>query len=231
MLHFHREFHKSDRIGWIRAAVLGANDGVISVSSLMIGIAASGAAQNSIMTTGIAGLAAGAMAMAAGEYVSVQSQADTQRADLEKEKHELLTEPDRELAELATIYMNRGLDQPLAQKVAERLTAHDALSAHARDELGITEDLIARPIEAAVASALSFALGAIVPILAASFAPSGIVAPFCFVVALIALIVLGATAAYAGGASIVKGAMRVTFWGVLAMTVTALAGKYFGAAG
>ncbi len=231
MLHFHREFHKSDRIGWIRAAVLGANDGVISVSSLMIGIAASGAAQNSIMTTGIAGLAAGAMAMAAGEYVSVQSQADTQRADLEKEKHELLTEPDRELAELATIYMNRGLDQPLAQKVAERLTAHDALTAHARDELGITEDLIARPIEAAVASALSFALGAIVPILAASFAPSGIVAPFCFVVALIALIVLGATAAYAGGASIVKGAMRVTFWGVLAMTVTALAGKYFGAAG
>src|SRR5664279_224423 len=224
------EPHKGCRIGWLRAAVLGANDGTISVASLIVGIAAAGAPQGSIMLTGVAGLVAGAMSMAAGEYVSVQSQADTEKADIETEKHELEMEPKRELAELTAIYVNRGLDQPLAQLVAERLMASDALGAHARDELGITETLRARPIQAACASAFFFITGAIIPIAAALLAPAARVAEVSSATALVALVILGGTAAYAGGASVAKGALRVAFWGALAMGLTAGVGKLFGTA-
>ena len=225
----HRESHRTGRFGWLRAAVLGANDGTISVASLVVGIAAAGAPQGSILLTGVAGLVAGAMAMAAGEYVSVQSQADTEKADLEKEQRELKDEPERELAELASIYESRGLDQALALLVAEKLTSSDALGSHARDELGITETLRARPIEAALASALSFVAGAAIPIAAALLAPAARVALVCCATALAALALLGGTAAFAGGASVVKGGVRVAFWGALAMAVTAGIGRLFGA--
>lgn len=229
MPHVHKELHRSDRIGWLRAAVLGANDGTISVASLVVGVAASGAAQGSVLLTGVAGLVAGAMSMAAGEYVSVQSQADTEGADIAKERRELEVQPDLELAELTAIYVSRGLDEPLARQVAEKLMSSNALEAHSRDELGITEALRARPVQAALASAVSFAAGAVIPIAAVLLAPSAWVAEATSATALVTLIVLGGTAAYAGGASIVRGAVRVAFWGALAMGITAGAGKLFGA--
>ncbi|NTU58704.1 MAG: VIT family protein [Chlorobiaceae bacterium] len=229
MSRIHKESHRSDRIGWLRAAVLGANDGTISVSSLVIGVAAAGASHDSILLTGVAGMVAGAMSMAAGEYVSVQSQADTESADIEREKRELITEPELELNELTSIYVSRGLDEPLARRVAEKLMSVDALGAHARDELGITETLRARPIQAAISSAISFVAGAIIPIAAAFLAPSTLVAEISTVTTLVTLVVLGGTAAYAGGASIVNGSMRVAFWGALAMAITAGVGKMFGA--
>jgi VIT1/CCC1 family predicted Fe2+/Mn2+ transporter len=210
--------------------VLGANDGTISVASLVVGVVAAGAPQSTVLLTGVAGLVAGAMSMAAGEYVSVQSQADTERADIEKEMRELELQPDFELAELTAIYVGRGLDRPLARQVAEKLMSSDALGSHVRDELGITETLRARPIQAALASALSFVVGAIVPIAAASLAPSSWVAEVSAITALVTLVILGGTAAHVGGASIATGAMRVAFWGTLAMAVTAVAGRLFGAA-
>ena len=222
------ESHRAGRIGWLRAAVLGANDGTISVAGLVVGVAAAGAPQSSILLTGVAGLIAGAMAMAAGEYVSVQSQADTEEADIKIEKHGLESKPERELAELTSIYVSRGLDQPLARIVAEKLMSRDALGAHARDELGITETRRARPIQAAFASAISFVAGAIIPIGAGLLAPSTHVAEVSSATALVALVILGGIAAYAGGASIAKGAMRVAFWGALAMALTAGIGRLFG---
>jgi VIT1/CCC1 family predicted Fe2+/Mn2+ transporter len=230
MARIHRETHRTERIGWLRAAVLGANDGVISVSSLVVGVATAGAPATSVLVTGIAGLVAGAMSMAAGEYVSVKSQQDTENADLKKERMELQTEPERELEELTSIYMARGLDEPLARQVAVKLTANDALAAHARDELGITETLRARPIQAAVTSAISFAVGAMVPIAAAIFAPAAQVTTVCAATTILTLLVLGATAAYAGNAPVLKGAARVAFWGAMAMGATALVGRLFGAA-
>ena len=230
MSHIHKESHRSDRIGWLRAAVLGANDGTISVASLVVGIAASGAPQSSVLLTDVAGLVAGAMSMAAGEYVSVQSQADTEGADIERERHELEIQPERELAELTSIYVSRGLEQPLARLVAEKLMSGDALGAHARDELGITEALRARPVQAALTSAISFAVGAIVPIATVLLAPSAWVTEVSSATALATLVILGGTAAYAGGASIVRGAARVSFWGALAMGLTAGVGRLFGAA-
>ena len=222
------ELHRADRIGWLRAAVLGANDGTISVASLIIGVAAAGASQSSLLISGIAGLVAGAMSMAAGEYVSVQSQADTEKADIELEKHELETEPEHELEELTLIYVNRGLDEPLAKLVAERLMSKDALGTHVRDELGITETLRARPIQAAFASAISFLAGAIIPIAAVLLSPANLIAEVSAATALFTLVILGGTAAYTGGAPVVKGAMRVAFWGALAMGVTAGVGRIFG---
>jgi VIT1/CCC1 family predicted Fe2+/Mn2+ transporter len=230
MVYIQREFHKAGRINWLRAAVLGANDGTISVASLIVGIAAAGAPQKSILLTGVAGLVAGAMSMAAGEYVSVQSQADTEAADLETEKRELEIEPESELAELTSIYVNRGLDQPLARLVAEKLMSSDALGTHARDELGITETLRARPIQAALSSAGSFVAGAIIPLATAWLAPATLIVEASYATALVVLAILGGTAAYAGGASVTKGAVRVAFWGALAMGVTASVGKLFGAA-
>lgn len=210
--------------------MLGANDGTISVASLVVGIAASGASQGSILLTGVAGLVAGAMSMAAGEYVSVQSQADTEDADIAKERREQEIQPERELAELTSIYVNRGLDQPLARLVAEKLMSSDALGTHARDELGITETQRAQPIQSAFASAISFVAGAVIPIAAALIAPSAWVAIVVSATALIALVILGGTAAYAGGASVARGAIRVAFWGALAMGITAIIGRLFGAA-
>lgn len=223
------ETHLAHRIGWLRAAVLGANDGVVSVSSLVVGVAAGGASQSNILLTGIAGLVAGALSMAAGEYISVQSQADTENADLSKERRELAEEPEKEIDELKSIYMRRGLDEQLAQQVAVKLMEGDALAAHAREELGITEELRARPIQAAFASAGAFAVGAVIPIVAAIFSRSESVSFVTTVITLIALTVLGSLAAFAGGASMVRGAIRVTFWGALAMGVTALVGKLIGA--
>ena len=228
-LHIHQECHNSTRIGWLRAAVLGANDGIISVASLIVGVAVAGASQHSILLTGVAGLVAGAMSMAAGEYVSVQSQADTEDADIETEQRELESDPERELAEMTTLYVNRGLDQSLARLVAEQLMARDALGAHAREELGITETLRARPIQASLASAISFIAGAIIPLAAALLAPSSQVAVVSSTTALVMLVILGGTAAYAGSASMSKGALRVAFWGALAMGITAGVGRLFGA--
>lgn len=225
----HRESHRSDRIGWLHAAVLGANDGTISVASLVVGVAAAGAPADSILLTGVAGLVAGAMSMAAGEYVSVQSQADTEQADLEREKKELATQPEHETEELTSIYISRGLDPALARQVAEKLMAGDALEAHARDELGITETLRARPVQAAFASAISFVVGAVIPIVTVLLASAAHVAEVSVAAALVTLAILGGTAAHAGGASIAKGAARVAFWGALAMGLTAAVGKLFGA--
>jgi VIT1/CCC1 family predicted Fe2+/Mn2+ transporter len=224
----HLETHRTSRIGWLRAAVLGANDGTISVSSLMVGVAASGAGGGAILLTGVAGLAAGAMSMAAGEYVSVKSQADTEQADLAKESQELAEEPERELAELTAIYVHRGLDRELAAHVARQLTAHDALAAHARDELGITDTLMARPLQAALASAASFSVGGAIPLLTALLVPSRWTAAACTATALLSLAAFGAAAAAVGGASPWRGAARVATWGALAMGVTALVGRLFG---
>ena len=223
-------FHRSGRVGWLRAAVLGANDGIISVASLVVGVAASGASRHSILLTGIAGLVAGTVAMAAGEYVSVQSQADTEDADLQLEMRSLEQQPDRELAELAAIYVSRGLDEALAQRVAKALMATDALGAHSRDELGITEPLRARPLQAAVASALSFSAGAMVPVVTALVTPRSSVTTAASVTALISLVALGGTAASVGGAAVGRGALRVAFWGALAMGLTAIVGRLFGGA-
>jgi vacuolar iron transporter family protein len=224
----HIEAHRAHRIGWLRAAVLGANDGIVSVSSLVVGVAAGGAAQSVILLTGVAGLVAGALSMAAGEYISVQSQADTENADLARERQELADEPEEELEELKGIYIGRGLDEELALQVAQKLTATDALAAHARDELGITEVLSARPIQASLASAAAFSVGAVVPILSALLAPAQSVSFVTTATTLLTLTLLGCLAAYAGGASIVRGALRVTFWGALALAITAGVGKVIG---
>ena len=230
MRSIHLETHRTHRIGWLRASVLGANDGVVSVSSLVVGVAAGGATPGDLLLTGLAGLVAGALSMAAGEYISVQSQADTENADLAKERQELAEEPEKELEELTAIYVSRGLDEPLARQVAAKLTAGDALSAHAREELGISEELRARPIQAALASAAAFAIGAAVPIAATLVAPTSAVGLVTSGTTLVTLAMLGSIAAYAGGASIVRGALRVTFWGALAMAVTAGVGLILGRA-
>ncbi|MET4681211.1 VIT1/CCC1 transporter family protein [Stenotrophomonas rhizophila] len=227
----HPEVHRSDRVGWLRAAVLGANDGIVSVAGLVVGIAASGASASTILATGIAGTVAGAMSMAAGEYVSVQSQADTELADLAVEKRELHEDPHSELEELAAIYRHRGLSPALAHEVATQLTAHDALGAHARDELGITEELRARPMQAALASAGAFVSGAALPVLTALLAPHAIVGQATTVVTLLGLCLTGTLAAHAGGASRLRGALRVTFWGAIAMAAAALVGQLFNVAG
>jgi VIT1/CCC1 family predicted Fe2+/Mn2+ transporter len=223
----HREQHRSGRIGWLRAAVLGADDGIVSTASLIVGVASAASSRQQIILAGIAGLVAGALSMAAGEYVSVSSQADTERADLAREKRELAADPQAEEDELTGIYVGRGLDRDLARQVARQLMAKDALVAHARDELGLTEELAARPLQAAFASAATFAAGAAVPILAIVIAP-----PNVFIVAavsLVCLLGLGAVAARAGGAPAFTGAVRVGFWGALAMAVTAGVGRLFGA--
>lgn len=227
MRSLHIERHRADRIGWLRAAVLGANDGLVSVASLVVGVSAGGADPATVLLAGMAGLAAGAMSMAAGEYVSVRSQADTENADLERERRELIEDPAHELDELTEIYVSRGLDEPLARQVAERFTAVDALGAHARDELGITDTLRARPAQAALASALAFALGALLPVLAAVLAPTARAGIVIVVTTLAALLLLGATAAWAGGAAPLRGALRVTFWGAIAMALTAGVGRLF----
>ncbi len=224
----HSEFHRSHRIGWLRAAVLGANDGIVSTASLIIGVAAAHASQATILLTGVAGLVAGAMSMAAGEYVSVSSQSDTETADLAKERLELETDQESELKELTGIYVGRGLTPNLAQQVALQLTAHDALGAHARDELGINEMMNARPVQASLASALSFAVGAALPLLIAYIAPPANTVLNVAVMSLIFLAALGGLAAKAGGANMWKGASRVAFWGVLAMAATAGVGSLFG---
>lgn len=227
--HRHRERHNTHRVGWLRAMVLGANDGTISVASLVVGIAASGAARPAILLSGLAATVAGAASMAAGEFVSVQSQADTEEADLARERQELVANPSGELDELTGIYMERGLPRDLARLVAEQLTLHDALGAHARDELGITEALRARPIQAAMASAGSFCLGALFPVLMILLSPQGQIAQATAGVALLVLTGLGALAAHAGGAPIARGAGRMLIWGALALGLTALVGRLFGA--
>ena len=223
-----KEKHKVDRIGWLRAAVLGANDGILSTASLVLGVATSHAAHSSVLVAGVAGLVAGAMSMAAGEYVSVHSQADTERADLELERKELKTDNKGEHRELAAIYEARGLDAKLAKQVAEQLMAKDALGAHARDELGLSKSMKARPLQAALSSAASFAVGAFLPLLVTVFAPVSILIPLIFGTALVFLALLGALAARTGGAGVMMGALRVTFWGALAMTLTAGVGSLFG---
>jgi len=227
----HREWHRSERIGWLRAAVLGANDGIVSTASLVVGVAAANAARHDVLLAGIAGLFAGALSMAAGEYVSVSSQSDTEQADLARERHELATQPEAEEAELAGIYEGRGLDPELARAVARQLMANGgALAAHARDELGITEELTARPLQAALASATSFAVGAGVPVLTILIAPTSALVPVIGLVTLACLMSLGALAARAGGASVLIGAARVTLWGAVAMLVTAAVGRLTGTA-
>ncbi|HGM5045711.1 TPA: VIT family protein [Stenotrophomonas maltophilia] len=225
----HPELHRSERVGWLRAAVLGANDGIVSVAGLVVGVAASGASAATILATGVAGTVAGAMSMAAGEYVSVQTQADTEDADLAMEKRELHEDPHSELEELAAIYRHRGLEPSLARQVAEQLTAHDALGAHARDELGITDTLRARPLQAALASAGAFTCGAALPVLTALLAPVDKVALLTTASTLLGLCLTGAMAAQAGGAPPVRGAIRVMFWGALAMAVAAGVGRLLGA--
>jgi len=224
-----KEFHHSHRIGWLRAAVLGANDGVVSTASLVIGVASAHASRGDVLLAGVAGLAAGAMAMAAGEYVSVSSQADTEKADLVIEQKGLDIDEPAERRELADIYVERGLDAGLAQQVAAQLMAHDALGAHARDELGISETVRARPLQAAAASAASFTVGAVMPLLTAVLAPQTDLTVCVAAATLIFLAVLGTLAAQAGGANKIKGALRVTVWGALAMAVTAGVGALVGA--
>lgn len=225
----HVESHRSERIGWLRAAVLGANDGLISTSSLVVGVAAAGPNRAAILLAAVAGLAAGTLSMAAGEYVSVSSQADTEQADLAREQKELATAPKAERAELAGLYVARGLSHDLALQVADQLTAHDALGAHARDELGIQEATRARPIQAALASAASFAAGAAPPALLAAFLPMGALTPAVVAVTLGLLLLLGGIAARVGGAPLLRGAARVAFWGAVAMGCTAAVGRLFGA--
>ena len=224
----HFERHYSERIGWLRAAVLGANDGIVSTASLVVGIAAADVGRGDVLIAAIAGLVAGAMSMAAGEYVSVSSQSDTERADLEREKRELSADVRAEREELANIYKQRGLDSELALQVAEQLMAHDALGAHARDELGISEITRARPIQAALASAASFAMGAILPVVLVTVTPMRMLMGVVSVSSLLFLATLGAIAAKAGGASMRRGATRVTLWSALAMAATAIIGHLFG---
>jgi len=227
MPHFHIENHRSQHIGWLRAAVLGANDGAISTASLVVGVAAAQTSAHGILVAGFAGLAAGAMAMAAGEYVSVSSQADTEKADLNRERRELAEDPHNEHKELTGIYINRGLTAELASEVARQLMAHDALGAHARDELGIVEHQVARPVQAAAASALTFVTGATIPLIFAAFAPREHVILIVVLVTVCVLAVLGGLAAKVGGAPVWIGSARVTFWGALAMAITAGVGTLF----
>jgi vacuolar iron transporter family protein len=224
----HLERHFAQRIGWLRAAVLGANDGIVSTASLVVGVAAADSGRQSIMLAGLAGLVAGAMSMAAGEYVSVSSQSDTERADVERERRELAAEPEAELRELQGIYEARGLDPGLARQVAVQMTAHGALDAHARDELGLSAVHAARPVQAAMASAATFAVGAALPLVVAALVPTGRILPAVSLASLVCLATLGSLAAGAGGASRVRGAVRVTFWGALAMAITAWIGRLFG---
>lgn len=227
----HKETHRTERVGWLRAAVLGANDGIVSTASLIIGVATAHATRSSVLVAGLAGLVAGAMSMAAGEYVSVSSQADTERADLEREKRELAEDPAAEHAELVKIYMDRGMERALADQVATQMMRHDALGVHAREELGITETLRARPLQAASASAASFAVGAAVPLLTGVLTPETHIVPVVAGTCLVLLALLGGLAARVGGARPWVGAARVTMWSALAMAVTAAAGALFGSAG
>ena len=224
----HTERHRTEHVGWLRAAVLGANDGIVSTASLVLGVAAANASHSSILLTGIAGLVAGAMSMAAGEYVSVHSQADTENADLAREGVELGNDPAAEHRELAAIYVGRGLEPGLAKQVAEQLMSHDALGAHARDELGISETLNARPIQAALASAASFAVGAVLPLAVVALVPGAGLIAWIAGTSLLFLALLGAVAARVGGAGVLLGGWRVTFWGALAMAITAGVGALFG---
>ncbi len=224
----HGERHRSRRTGWLRAAVLGANDGIVSTASLVIGVAAAGAGRGAVLIAGTAGLVAGAMSMAAGEYVSVSSQADTESSDLARERKELETDVEAEHRELAAIYVGRGLDPALATRVSKQLMAHDALGAHARDELGISEFVRARPVQAAIASALSFAVGAALPLLTVVVTPQALMLPAVAALSLAFLATLGGIAAKVGGARVATGAIRVTFWGALAMALTAAVGSLFG---
>ncbi|MBL8905845.1 MAG: VIT family protein [Rhizobiales bacterium] len=224
----HKERHLVSRIGWLRAAVLGANDGIVSTASLIVGVAAAAVQSSEVLIAGIAGLVAGAMSMAAGEYVSVHSQADTEKAEIERERTELATMPQQEREELTQIYVERGLSEDLARQVADQLMAKDALAAHARDELGITETVAANPIQAALTSAATFAAGAALPLLTVLIAPGAWLVPVVAVASLVALASLGAIGARTGGAPIWPAALRVTFWGALAMTITAAIGRLFG---
>ena len=226
----HRENHLVSRIGWLRAAVLGANDGIVSTASLIVGVAAAAATRNDILITGAAGLVAGAMSMAAGEYVSVSSQSDTEQADLARERQEQRDDPVAEHAELAAIYVKRGLDHDLAVQVARQLMATDALGSHARDELGMSEVTAARPVQAALTSAASFAVGAALPVLMVVVTPIAWLLPSVSVASLCLLALLGAVGAWAGGAPILRGTVRVTFWGALAMALTAGIGALLGTA-
>ncbi len=225
-----RELHRTDRIGWLRAAVLGANDGIVSTASLLVGVAVAETSRQSVLLAGVAGLVAGAMSMAAGEYVSVSSQSDTENADLDRERTELATAADLELAELTAIYVKRGLDESLALQVAQQLTAHDALGTHARDELGISEITAARPVQAALTSAAMFSIGAALPLAAAFVSPEKQISIIVSILSLGFLAVLGGISAQAGGAPIGKAVARVTFWGALAMLATAGIGAAFGVA-
>ncbi|WP_417702089.1 VIT1/CCC1 transporter family protein [Pseudophaeobacter sp.] len=224
----HSEIHMVHRIGWLRAAVLGANDGLVSTASLVVGVAAAGSGRPEILIAGLAGLVAGAMSMAAGEYVSVSSQTDAEQADIARETEELKETPEAELDELTNIYVERGLDEDLARQVAVQLTEKDALGTHSRDELGISETVTAHPVQAALVSAATFAVGAVIPLIIASFAPTAQIAIIVALTTLVALAVLGGLGASAGGAGILKGAVRVTFWGALAMAATAVVGMIFG---
>jgi VIT1/CCC1 family predicted Fe2+/Mn2+ transporter len=231
MARHHRERHRTGRIGWLRAAVLGANDGIVSTASLVLGVAAAQATHSNVVVAGVAGLVAGAMSMAAGEYVSVQSQADTEQAELARERTELHVDTQGEHEELMEVYVGRGLDPALARQVAEQLMAHDALGAHARDELGISETLRARPLQAAWASACSFAVGGALPLLVTALAPEARLLPLVAGTSLVCLALLGGVAARVGGARVTVGALRVTFWGALAMGLTAGVGALFGTGG
>lgn len=224
----HTEVHRTQRIGWLRAAVLGANDGIVSTASLVLGVAAAGASSKNILIAGVAGLVAGAMSMAAGEYVSVSSQSDTEGADLDRERKELAADPKHEHAELTAIYIGRGLDAELASQVATQLMAHDALGAHARDELGISDTLTARPVQAALASAGTFSVGAVLPLLVVLLVPLSALMWVVSCSSLLFLALLGSLAARTGGASVINAAVRVTFWGALAMALTAGVGALFG---
>ena len=222
------ERHAVDRIGWLRAAVLGANDGILSTASLIVGVASAGGTLSAVLVAGVAGLVAGAMSMAAGEFVSVSSQADSEKADLAREKTELETEPEAERDELAQIYVGRGLDPQLARQVAEQLMAHDALGAHARDELGISETVAARPVQAALSSAASFGIGAALPLIAAALSPLPSLSIVVSLASLVFLAILGIIGAVIGGAPPLKAAVRVVFWGAVAMAITAAIGAIFG---
>ena len=224
----HHESHRSKRSGWLRAAVLGANDGILSTAGIVVGVASAQTSKKAVLLAGVASLIAGALSMAAGEYVSVRSQVDTEQADRELERRELAGDPHGEHEELVNIYIGRGLERELAQKVVDQLTAHDALGAHLRDELGLSETFRARPLQAALTSAMTFASGALLPLFAAVAAPAPHLAAVVAAVALVSLAILGAIAAWAGGASAVAGSLRVLFWGALAMVVTATIGRLFG---
>ncbi len=230
MASFHREGHRTQHIGWLRAAVLGANDGIVSIASLIIGVAAAKATTSGVLIAGVAGLVAGAMSMAAGEYISVSSQADTEKSDIERERLELESDFEFEKDELAAIYVSRGLDPELATQVAHQFMAHDALAAHARDELGISEVLTARPVQAALSSAGTFAVGGAMPLLAVLIFPASFMIPSVSVSSLLFLALLGMVSAKVGGSPLLKAALRVTFWGALAMALTAGVGALFGVA-